>query len=151
MESTPLMTITVNSRVGLKVPPSVQRQAGIKSGDRLEFTVSSGTIMIASAKPATYKPTRSDAAATRRGQAALARGESTPLRDFPRGHARIGAAGAPNSWNRDRGERPDEERPASFVGTPKNRRCPSHPHKIPLRINHLPRTISDSSPPLCYS
>ena len=40
------MTVTVKSKTELVVPPSVQRQAGIRSGDRLEFSVSSGTITI---------------------------------------------------------------------------------------------------------
>jgi len=41
------MTATVkNNRVGLVVPPSVRRQAGIKAGDRLEFKVSGGIINI---------------------------------------------------------------------------------------------------------
>jgi AbrB family looped-hinge helix DNA binding protein len=41
------MTVTVkNNRVGLVVPPSVRRQAGIKAGDRLEFKVSGGIINI---------------------------------------------------------------------------------------------------------
>jgi bifunctional DNA-binding transcriptional regulator/antitoxin component of YhaV-PrlF toxin-antitoxin module len=41
------MTITVkNNAVGLVVPPSVRRRAGIKAGDRLEFKVSGGIINI---------------------------------------------------------------------------------------------------------
>jgi bifunctional DNA-binding transcriptional regulator/antitoxin component of YhaV-PrlF toxin-antitoxin module len=41
------MTITVkNNAVGLVVPPSVRRRAGIKPGDRLEFKVSGGIINI---------------------------------------------------------------------------------------------------------
>ena len=36
--------------------PSVQRQAGIKNGDRLEFSVSSGTITIAPANVARQCP-----------------------------------------------------------------------------------------------
>jgi bifunctional DNA-binding transcriptional regulator/antitoxin component of YhaV-PrlF toxin-antitoxin module len=40
------MTITVKSKTGLVVPPSVQREAGIKAGDRLEFKVSGGVINI---------------------------------------------------------------------------------------------------------
>jgi AbrB family looped-hinge helix DNA binding protein len=40
------MTVTVRSKTGLVVPPSVRRQAGIKPGDRLEFKVSRGVIII---------------------------------------------------------------------------------------------------------
>jgi bifunctional DNA-binding transcriptional regulator/antitoxin component of YhaV-PrlF toxin-antitoxin module len=40
------MTVTVRNKTGLMVPPSVQRLAGIKSGDRLEFRVSGGVITI---------------------------------------------------------------------------------------------------------
>ena len=41
------MTVTVkNNSVGLVVPPSVRRRAGIKPGDRLEFKVSGGIINI---------------------------------------------------------------------------------------------------------
>ena len=64
------MTVIVNSKSGLVVPPSVQRLAGIKSGDRLEIRVSSGTITITPAAPTTYKPTKSELAAIRKGEAA---------------------------------------------------------------------------------
>jgi bifunctional DNA-binding transcriptional regulator/antitoxin component of YhaV-PrlF toxin-antitoxin module len=40
------MTVTVKNKTGLMVPPSVQRRAGIKSGDRLEFKVAGGVITI---------------------------------------------------------------------------------------------------------
>ena len=40
------MTITVTEEAGLVVPPSVRRQAGIKTGDRVEFKVSGGVIAI---------------------------------------------------------------------------------------------------------
>ena len=40
------MTVTVKNKIGLMVPPSVQRRAGIKNGDRLEFRVSGGVITI---------------------------------------------------------------------------------------------------------
>ncbi|MGA3017339.1 MAG: AbrB/MazE/SpoVT family DNA-binding domain-containing protein [Bryobacteraceae bacterium] len=79
------MTITVKSKTELVVPPSVQRKAGIKSGDRLEFSVSSSTITIAPAKPATYKPTKSELAAIRKGESAIARGECVSLTDFLHG------------------------------------------------------------------
>jgi AbrB family looped-hinge helix DNA binding protein len=40
------MTITVKNRTPLVVPPAVRRQAGLKSGDRLEFRVSGRVITI---------------------------------------------------------------------------------------------------------
>jgi bifunctional DNA-binding transcriptional regulator/antitoxin component of YhaV-PrlF toxin-antitoxin module len=40
------MTATVKNRIGLTVPPSVQRQAGFKPGDVVEFKVSGGVIAI---------------------------------------------------------------------------------------------------------
>ena len=79
------LTVTVKNKTGLMVPPSVQRLAGIKNGDRLEFKVSFGTITIAPVQPATYKPTKSEMAAIQNGQAAIARGESVSLTDFLHG------------------------------------------------------------------
>jgi bifunctional DNA-binding transcriptional regulator/antitoxin component of YhaV-PrlF toxin-antitoxin module len=43
----PSVTVTVRRKAGLVVPPSVQRKAGIKNGDRLEFKASRGLITIA--------------------------------------------------------------------------------------------------------
>jgi len=40
------MTTVVKKKTPITVPPSVQRQAGIKAGDRLEFKVSGGVINI---------------------------------------------------------------------------------------------------------
>ncbi len=40
------MTVIVKSKSALTVPPEVQRQAGIKTGDRLEFRVSGRIITI---------------------------------------------------------------------------------------------------------
>ena len=40
------MTVTVKDKFALAVPAKVQRQAGIKAGDRLEFRVSGGIITI---------------------------------------------------------------------------------------------------------
>ena len=40
------MTVTGKSKTNLVVPPSVRRQAGIKTGDRVEFKVSGGIINI---------------------------------------------------------------------------------------------------------
>jgi AbrB family looped-hinge helix DNA binding protein len=75
----------VKSKTELVVPASVRRRAGIKGGDRIKFSVSSGTITIAPAKPATYKPTKSELAAIRRGESAIARGEHVSLTEFLHG------------------------------------------------------------------
>ena len=40
------MTVVVKSRTSLNVPPRIQRRAGIKPGDELEFRVSGGIINI---------------------------------------------------------------------------------------------------------
>jgi bifunctional DNA-binding transcriptional regulator/antitoxin component of YhaV-PrlF toxin-antitoxin module len=79
------MTVTVKNRADLVVPPSLQRQAGIKTGDRLEFKVSSRTITITAVDPATYKPTKSELAAIRKGEAAIAGGQHVSLTDFLHG------------------------------------------------------------------
>ena len=76
------MITTVREKSPLVVPPSVRRQAGIKTGDRLRFRVSSPrTIIITASEPA-YKPTKSEWAAIRQGEAAIARGESVSLTKF---------------------------------------------------------------------
>jgi len=40
------MTVTVKSKTSLAVPPQVQRRAGIKPGDKVQFKVSGGIINI---------------------------------------------------------------------------------------------------------
>jgi AbrB family looped-hinge helix DNA binding protein len=47
------MTVLVKSKTELVVPRSVRREAGIKSGDRLEFRVSGGIINIVPQLPST--------------------------------------------------------------------------------------------------
>jgi len=81
------MTITVKNQDHLVVPPSVQRKAGIKAGDRLEFRVSAGVITISAARARTYKPTKSELAAIRKGEAAIGRGDSGSLSEFLHGLA----------------------------------------------------------------
>jgi len=56
------MTVTVKNRTGLIVPPSVQRRAGIKSGDRLEFKASGGVITIMPKLPVPMTSTRRSSA-----------------------------------------------------------------------------------------
>jgi bifunctional DNA-binding transcriptional regulator/antitoxin component of YhaV-PrlF toxin-antitoxin module len=40
------MTVTVNNKTPLVVPPAIRRQAGLKSGQEIEFKVSGGVISI---------------------------------------------------------------------------------------------------------
>lgn len=40
------MTVTVKSKTTLTVPPQIQRNAGIRAGDQVEFKVSGGIISI---------------------------------------------------------------------------------------------------------
>jgi bifunctional DNA-binding transcriptional regulator/antitoxin component of YhaV-PrlF toxin-antitoxin module len=75
------MTVTLKERQPLIVPPSVQRKAGIKPGDRLEFTISAGKITITHVER-TYKPTKAEWAAIRKGEAEIARGESVSLTEL---------------------------------------------------------------------
>ena len=75
------MTIIVKENQ-LVVPSSVQRQAGIKAGDRLMFTVAPHIITITPAPPKTYKPSKAELAAIRKGEAAVARGEYISLSEF---------------------------------------------------------------------
>jgi bifunctional DNA-binding transcriptional regulator/antitoxin component of YhaV-PrlF toxin-antitoxin module len=79
------MTLTLKNRSTLSVPVEVQRRAGIKPGDRLEFKASSGIITITLKDPVAYKPTKSELAAIRKGEAAIARGQSVSLTDFLHG------------------------------------------------------------------
>jgi bifunctional DNA-binding transcriptional regulator/antitoxin component of YhaV-PrlF toxin-antitoxin module len=75
------MTVTVKSKTPLVVPQAIQRLAGIKAGDRLEVRASARTITITPVEQ-TYKPTKAEWASIRRGEAALARGESVSLAEF---------------------------------------------------------------------
>jgi bifunctional DNA-binding transcriptional regulator/antitoxin component of YhaV-PrlF toxin-antitoxin module len=79
------MTVVVKDENQLLVPASVQRRARIKKGDRLEFKVSPGTITITTVRPGGYKPTKAEWAAIRKGEAAIARGESVSLTQFLHG------------------------------------------------------------------
>jgi hypothetical protein len=76
------MATIVKSENTLVVPSSLQRKAGIKSGDRVVFTATPRTITITAAPPPTYKPSKAELAAIRRGEAAIARGEYVPLDEF---------------------------------------------------------------------
>jgi bifunctional DNA-binding transcriptional regulator/antitoxin component of YhaV-PrlF toxin-antitoxin module len=75
------ITVTLKDKTQLVVPPRIQRLAGIKIGDRVEFKVSARTITIQPVER-TYKPTRAEWAAIRKGEAAIARGDSVSLTEF---------------------------------------------------------------------
>lgn len=76
------MTTTLKSEAELVVPASVQRLAGIKQGDRLKFKASHRTITITAVPSPTYKPTKAELAAIRKGEAEIARGEFVTLREL---------------------------------------------------------------------
>jgi bifunctional DNA-binding transcriptional regulator/antitoxin component of YhaV-PrlF toxin-antitoxin module len=78
------MTIVVKKIAGLVVPASLQRQAGIKAGDRLEVKASPRTITITAVEPA-CKPSKAELAAIREGEEAIARGQSVSLTEFLHG------------------------------------------------------------------
>jgi len=92
------MTTVVKPKTDLVVPSAIQRQAGIKTGDRLQFKVSHRTIVITAISPQTYKPTKAELTAIRKGEAAIARGDYVSLTDFldemDRPHRKTGAKAA---------------------------------------------------------
>ena len=62
------MTVTVKNRTPLVVPPAVRRQAGLKSGDELEFKVSGSVITILpKLPPADYEYTAAQRQVSDRG------------------------------------------------------------------------------------
>jgi predicted transcriptional regulator len=76
------MTVTVKTGADLVVPPSVQRRAGIKTGDRLSFKVTAHAIVITPIERPSYKPSKSELAAIRNGEAEIARGEYVTLSEI---------------------------------------------------------------------
>lgn len=76
------MTTVVKPRTELVVPSALRRQAGIKTGDRVEFKASPRTIVITAISEPAYKPTRAELMAIRKGEAAIARGDYVSLSDF---------------------------------------------------------------------
>jgi bifunctional DNA-binding transcriptional regulator/antitoxin component of YhaV-PrlF toxin-antitoxin module len=75
------MTTIVKNKTEVVVPRSIRRKAGIKAGDQLEFKASSRTITITALEPA-YRPTKAEAAAIRKGEAEIARGEIVTLNEL---------------------------------------------------------------------
>ena len=76
------MTTVVKPKTALVVPSALQRRAGIKTGDRLHFKVSPRTIVITATSQPAYKPTKAELTAIRKGEAAIARGDSISVTDF---------------------------------------------------------------------
>jgi bifunctional DNA-binding transcriptional regulator/antitoxin component of YhaV-PrlF toxin-antitoxin module len=73
------MTVVVNNKTGLVVPPSVRRRAGIKNGDQVEFRVSRGVINIIP------KPPSADNEYTPAQRRAVDRALAKGLEDIRRG------------------------------------------------------------------
>jgi bifunctional DNA-binding transcriptional regulator/antitoxin component of YhaV-PrlF toxin-antitoxin module len=76
------MTTVVKPKTALVVPSELRRRAGVKTGDHLHFKVSPRTIIITATSQPTYKPTKAELTAIRKGEAAIARGDSTSITDF---------------------------------------------------------------------
>ncbi|MGP8247918.1 MAG: AbrB/MazE/SpoVT family DNA-binding domain-containing protein [Bryobacteraceae bacterium] len=74
------MTVTVKNKTPLVVPPSVRRQAGFKSGDKLEFRVTAGVVTILPKQDSDDTLAPEEEKIVRRGEAQLRRGESKPWR-----------------------------------------------------------------------
>lgn len=74
--------MVVKSKAELVVPSNVQRQAGIKKGDLLKFKVSPRSITITAVPSPSYKPTKAELAAIRKGEAEIARGEFVTLTEL---------------------------------------------------------------------
>jgi bifunctional DNA-binding transcriptional regulator/antitoxin component of YhaV-PrlF toxin-antitoxin module len=76
------MTRIAKTEAKLVVPSNLQRRAGIKPGDRLKFSVAPRTITITAVSPSTYKPTKAELSAIRKGEAEAARGEYVTLAEL---------------------------------------------------------------------
>ena len=92
------MALVVRNKAGLTVPEATLKQAGIRPGDLIEFAASRGAVTIRHASDekrfGTYVATKAEAAAIRKGRAAIKRGEFVTLDellhdlDHPRRQAR---------------------------------------------------------------
>jgi bifunctional DNA-binding transcriptional regulator/antitoxin component of YhaV-PrlF toxin-antitoxin module len=86
------MTVTLKNKTPLVVPDRVRREAGFKTGDRVEFKVSRGAVTILP-KPLVAHDlddalTAAEVKIVRRGEAQLKRGKSKPWRDVKHALAR---------------------------------------------------------------
>ena len=77
------MTVVVRNKLGLTVPAATLREAGTRPGDLIEFAASRGAVTIRHASgerlSGAYTPTKAEAAAIRKGRAAIERGEFVTL------------------------------------------------------------------------
>jgi len=73
------MTVTVKNNIPLVVPPAVRRQAGLKSGDKLEFKVSGQIITIVP------KPSEADGEYTPAQRRAIHRGIAQSEKEYAEG------------------------------------------------------------------
>ncbi len=76
------MTVTLKNKTPLVVPDRVRREAGFKTGDRVEFKVSRGAVTILPKPPVGKKSddslTPAEAKIVRRGETQLKHGKSKP-------------------------------------------------------------------------
>jgi predicted transcriptional regulator len=75
------MTTVVKEKKPIELSPALQRRAGIVPGDQVEIKASRGSITITPLRR-TYKPTKAEWAAIRKGEAEIARGEYITLTDL---------------------------------------------------------------------
>src|ERR1035437_9955283 len=75
------MTTIVKNKAEVVARGGIRRQAGIKAGDQLEFKASDRCITIPAAEPVCRR-TKAQAAASRKGQAEIARGEFVTLNEL---------------------------------------------------------------------
>jgi hypothetical protein len=77
------MTVVVKNKLGLTVPETTLKQAGIRPGDLIAFTASKGAVtirpVIDEKRFPLYTPTKAEAAAIRKGRAAYKRGDYITL------------------------------------------------------------------------
>jgi len=112
------MTVNVRSKTSLVVPPQVQRRAGIKPGDRVEFRVFGGIVNIIPELPSAddeYTPEQRKAIA-----AQLAEARKRPYSDRLKPPARLSTSCAKRSGNGELDARNHEGRlvqsPCGVVG-----------------------------------
>jgi bifunctional DNA-binding transcriptional regulator/antitoxin component of YhaV-PrlF toxin-antitoxin module len=86
------MTVTLKNKTPLVVPDRVRREAGFKTGDRVEFKVSRGAVTILPKPPVAQDLddtlTPAEEKIVRRGEAQIKRGKSKPWRDVKHALAR---------------------------------------------------------------
>lgn len=78
------MIITLTNEIRSILPSSVRRRAGFRAGDQVEIKASGGIVHIIPKSPAarTYQPTKAEWGAIRKGEAAIASGDSVSLAEF---------------------------------------------------------------------